>query len=483
MTNSIKTFLGIFLLLILVSCNKNFENINEDPNRLKDVAPGTLLAPAQYYGHWTICQRTFRVHNEIMQYTVETGTLNDFARYIFRENEFDYLWTNLYKRANDMYKMYELAARINDVNNMAAALTMKVYLMSNLTDMFGDIPYTEAFQGEERLYYPVFDKQSDIYEALLNDLETANDLFDDKLPFVAHDLIYGNDILKWRKFTNSLRLRLYMRVSNRPEMQSKEKIIEMLDDAGKYPVFQSNEDEAIMRFSGISPFINGFSNYRAAEFGGSRRMGAFLMNLMNSTVDGRRFRYATKNREEKYIGIESGYTESETADFAFNSGLGTSTYATALQNANYPLPILTYSEVMFLLAEAALKGYISEDPELFYNKAIEASWRQWQCTWDNGAGNTYLNRPNVKFDGTLERLIEQKYIAMFFSGFEAWNDYRRTGFPRLTIGPAVANQGVLPNRFEYPLIVKATNLENYNKAASDIGGDNLITKLWWQSED
>lgn len=483
MVNIIRFCLYVFLVLVQMSCNKDFGNLNDDPNRLKEVAPGTLLAPAQYYGHWTICQRTFRVHNEIMQYTVETGTLNDFARYVFRENEFDYLWVNLYKRANDAHKMYELAERIDDVNNMAAALVMKVYLVSNLTDFFGDIPYTDAFRGEEKLYYPTFDKQSDIYVSLLEDLEKANELFNETASFAANDLIYQNDVAKWKKFTNSLRLRLYMRVSNRPEMKSQEKIYEIFNNGDKYPVFENNGDEAIMRFSGVSPFINGFSNYRTAEFGGNRRMGAFLINLMNTTVDGRRFRFATKNREEKYVGIESGYTESETSDFAFNNGLGTSTYAPALQNANYPLPILTYSEVMFLFAEAALKGYIQEDPELFYNKAIEASWRQWQCTWDNGAGDTYLNRPNVKFDGTLERLMEQKYIAMFFSGFEAWNDYRRTGFPRLTIGPAVANQGILPNRFEYPLIVKATNLENYNKVVSNLGGDNLVTKVWWQTED
>ena len=80
----------------------------------------------------------------------------------------------------------------------------------------------------------------------------------------------------------------------------------------------------------------------------------------------------------------------------------------------------------------------------------------------------------------MTRLMSQKYIAMFFSGFESWYDYRRTGLPIMPVGPAVENDGILPRRFEYPLIVKATNKANYEEASARIGGDNLKTKVWWQ---
>src|SRR5690606_19492878 len=109
-----------------------------------------------------------------------------------------------------------------------------------------------------------------------------------------------------------------------------------------------------------------------------------------TTVDGRRFRYATKNKSGAYSGIPSGYTQQQAAEFALNNGVGSSTYATALQAEDYPYPILTYSEVLFNLSEAAMKGWISGDAETYYNKAIEASWRQWNCTWDGTAGTTYL---------------------------------------------------------------------------------------------
>jgi hypothetical protein len=482
MTSNIKIIIAVLMTGVLVSCSKNFEELNNDPNRLEAVRPGTLLAPAQYYSMWAITNRAHRIHNELMQYSVETGSLNDFARYDFRENEFDYLWTNLYKRANDMQKMYQLAEPVKDVNNMAVALVMKAWLVSNLTDMFGDIPYTDAFKGDEELYYPKFDNQKSIYENMLADLKRANDLFKENVEFDGTDLIYNNDVLKWKKFTNALRLRLLMRLSNKPEMDVKTQIAEIFNDPVKYPLFESNDDEAMMKHTGVSPFINTFSTWRTTEFSGNRRIGKPLMDLLNTTVDGRRFRYATKNSAGAYVGIPSGYTQPETYTFSQNGGAGSSTYAATLQNENYPFPILTYAEVMFNLSEAALKGWISASAETYYNKGIEASWRQWDCTWDGTAGTTYLARSTVKFNNTMERLMSQKYIALFFNGFEAWYEYRRTGFPNLPIGPAVSNDGILPRRLEYPLIVKATNKNNYNEVAARIGGDNLKTKVWWDNK-
>lgn len=466
------------------SCTKNFEELNTDPVKVTNVAPGTLLAPAQFDGMWIITRRAHRLNNELMQYTVETGALNDFARYEFKENEFDAIWSGLYTKANDMNEMYKIAEQRNDVNNMGAALVMKAWFVSNLTDMFGDIPYTEAFKGREELYYPKYDTQQSIYTLLLADLKKANDLFNESKPFESTDLIYAGDAAKWKKFANSMRLRLLVRVSNRSEMNAPAQIAEIFTNPTKYPLIASNDDEAMMKYNGVKPFINLFFEMAAAEFSGSRRMGKPLMDLMNNTVDGRRFRYATKNTPGAYVGIPSGYNEQETIAFADNGGLKTSTLATTLKEDDYPFPILTWSEVNFLLAEAALKGWITADAQSYYNKGVEASWKQWKCTWDGTAGTTYLARSTVRFTGTtatMERLMSQKYIAMFFSGFESWYDYRRTGYPVLPIGPATGNNSVLPRRFEYPLITKATNNASYTAAAARIGGDNLSTKVWWQN--
>lgn len=165
LSKQIQLFSIISTVLVLASCTKDFEKLNTDPVKVTSVAPGSLLAPAQFDGMWLITKRAHRLNNELMQYTVETGVLNDFSRYEFRENEFDPIWSTLYVKANDMNEMYKIAEQRKDVNNMAAALVMKAWFISNLTDMFGDIPYTEAFKGRDELYYPKFDTQQSIYSS------------------------------------------------------------------------------------------------------------------------------------------------------------------------------------------------------------------------------------------------------------------------------------------------------------------------------
>src|SRR5690606_9608873 len=147
-----------------------------------------------------------------------------------------------------------------------AALVMKAWFVSNLTDMYGDIPYTEAFRGHEGLIYPKFDTQESIYESILADLKTAHGLFNENLQFDGNDLIYNGDPLKWKKLCNALRLRLLLRVSKRPEMNSVAEIAEIFNNPVMFPLFESNEDEAMMKHTGISPFINTFSTWRLAEF-------------------------------------------------------------------------------------------------------------------------------------------------------------------------------------------------------------------------
>jgi hypothetical protein len=469
------TLTGLLLLMAATfsACTKNFESINNDPNKLTDVQAGTLLAPAQFDVMWGLMNRGNIVSHELVQYTVSTSKLDDIPLYVLRNSDFDFLWKILYTNANNMEQMYKLALRSNDVNNMAAAQVMQAWIVSNITDMFGDVPFTDALKGDNGILYPRFDKQQLIYDSLLSRLKRANALFDVNKPFVAGDLLYENDVLKWKKFCNGLRLRLLLRVSNKPEMNAAAQVAEIYNNATTNPLFASNDDEAMMRFSGVSPFINPFSTRTDLD---SKRMGKSLIDLMNTTVDGRRFRYAGKTTAGSYAGVASGYSSGDTDSMSVN----TSAYAATLKGANYPFPLLTYAEVQFNLAEAAQKGWITATAATFYNKGIEASWRQWSCTWDGTAGTTYLARASVKYVNTLECIMKQKYLALFFCGFEAWYEYRRTGFPVLPIGPAVENDGVLPTRLRYPIIVQATNQQNYADQVKVMGADDMKVKVWWQ---
>src|SRR5690606_23245144 len=170
-------FLSMVAVGLLASaCSDSFDEINRDPNRLEAVPPGSLLAPVLLYGNNAILNRTHRISHELMQYTVQTNLTNEFHRYVFPATEPDYLWRNLYRWAGNANDMYLLSVDINDHNNAAVALILRAWLVSNLTDIFGDIPFSRAFKGTEKEYFPAFDAQQTIYTTLIEDLRHANEM-------------------------------------------------------------------------------------------------------------------------------------------------------------------------------------------------------------------------------------------------------------------------------------------------------------------
>ena len=161
-----------------------------------------------------------------------------------------------------------------------------------------------------------------------------------------------------------------------------------------------------------------------------------------------------------------------------------------LAQSTSPFSVMRYDEVLFLLAEAAQRGVIAGvGAEEYYEAAIRASIGYWHGVDTSDAElpesviEAYLQ--NVAYDGTLRCIIEQKYIALFWCGMEAWNEYRRTGYPELTIGSATSNDHILPTRFEYPVNTSTTNPVNYAQAVARLaeswpgGGDNMRTPVWW----
>lgn len=462
--------------LLASSCSDSFDEINRDPNRLEAVPPGSLLAPVLLYGNNAILNRTHRISHELMQYTVQTNLTNEFHRYVFPATEPDYIWRNLYRWASNANDMYKLSVNINDNNNAAVALIVRAWLVSNLTDIFGEIPFSQAFSGTEKIYFPEFDEQQSIYTTLIEDLKQANEMINTSQSLeAATDPLYGGDMMKWKRFCNSLRLRFLIRVSGRPEMNAPDLINEMYSDPAKFPMFTSNDDAAVFKYSGVSPFINPLYELREFDFSGNRAYGTTFINILNKCEDPRREKFATKSKVGEYVGIESGQPSGVVALQLDNGGEGVSRYLPYLQSATQPAYMLTYSEVLFNLAEAAQRGWITADAATLYTNAVIASVEQWGAV----ATPAFLTNPNVAYNGTFEQLMEQKYIALFFVGFEAWAEYRRTGLPTMFKGTATQNGGILPTRLEYPVITKATNKANTDIAAQRMGGDNMTVRVWW----
>nr|MBA3675745.1 SusD/RagB family nutrient-binding outer membrane lipoprotein [Chitinophagaceae bacterium] len=353
---------------------------------------------------------------------------------------------------------------------------------------FGDVPMDEAARGDEQIFRPKFNKQQDIYPKLLNDLDSANKLFKP-----SRAMIYGTDILygykinsslsvptspvvqAWQRFCNSLNMRLLLRVSKRTELNSFARIRAIAADPVKYPVFTSNTDAAILSLTGITPLVSPWG--RAIDFTLRRAAGKFFLDGLNALNDPRRPRFATEASNKAatmkigYKGIPSGYTGSENQFDYLPSIL-----QIGLVTAPMIVPIMPYAEVEFIKAELELKSGTSAAAIIAYEKGVKAAIEQWGAV----IPFDYFTNVNAAYNNTLERIMLQKYYALFFVDFQQWFEQRRTGFPVLPPGPGMLNNKQVPSRFEYPLPVRTNNPVNYAEAVSWMGGDEIFIKVWWE---
>lgn len=394
--------------------------------------------------------------------------------------------------------MIRLAQQVEDRNYEAVARTLKVLFVSTLTDLFGDIPYHEAFMLDEGITQPRFDRQEDIYHELYEELELANSLYQpgETLEFPSKDLLYGGNVDNWKKFNNSLYLRLLMRLSNRDgdfwistgdnPMSINHKIQQIVNAPVTYPVFESTDDAAVLRYSGESQFENMYGSYTDATFN-SRRMAENIINIMDRVNDPRLSSYAVQSGSQ-WKGMVSGMPMQETD----NSGIA-SLNKTVLGDYTSPYSLMRYDEVLFILSEAAIRGMISGGETAagsYYEQGILASLDYWDSV-DPDPDHAYTDAKKqqllekLAFNGTIDQIMEQKYVALFFVGYEAWHDYRRTGYPVLTIGSGTANDHILPRRLGYPSRTQETNPVNYADAVTVLqnsyinGADDMKTPVWW----
>jgi hypothetical protein len=289
------------------------------------------------------------------------------------------------------------------------------------------------------------------------------------------EILFANNVLKWKKFCNSLRLRLLLRLSKRTELDVYSKIRAMVTDPTKYPLITSNAEAAVLNLSGITPLVSPWG--RPIDFTLFRAAGKFFLDSLNALNDPRRPKFATEARNKLgnavigYKGIPSGYTGSENQFDYIPSIL-----QVALVTAPMIVPIMPYAEVEFIKAELEWKTGNSAAAKTAYEKGVKAAIEQWGAIMPAD----YFTNPKAAYNNSLERIMLQKYYALFFVDFQQWFEQRRTGLPVLPVGPGMLNNKQVPSRFEYPLPVRTNNPVNYAEAVSWMGGDEIFTKVWWQ---
>lgn len=473
-----KLFAGIIAISsILLSCTKDFKEINTDPNRIEQISPGTLLNPIIYEVASFNMDRADAITFDLMQvmlpFPSPTGGIH---RYELTENTGSSTWNAYYRWLKNIKEMYDASVKAEDPNYQAIAMTLNAWVTSNLTDCFGDVPYSEALRGDEQIFYPKFDKQEDIYPQLLNDLDSANKLFvTNKAMAYGTEILFSNNVTKWKKFCNSLHLRLLLRLSNKTNLDVYTQMRNIISNPTQYPIFTSNAEAAVLNLTGVTPLVSPWG--RPVDFPTFRAAGKFFLDSLNNLNDPRRAKFASQARSNAtgtptigYKGIPSGYTGSE-SQFNYTP----SNLLQALVTAPMIVPILPYAEVEFMKAELEWKSGNFTAAKTAYEKGVKAAIEQWGITMPTD----YFTNPAAAYDGSLERIMLQKYYALFFVDFQQWSEYRRTGLPVLPVGPGMQNNGVMPSRFEYPISVRISNPDKYKEASERMGGDNINSKVWW----
>ncbi|MBC9796835.1 SusD/RagB family nutrient-binding outer membrane lipoprotein [Sinomicrobium weinanense] len=502
-------------LLFAVGCTGDFEDTNTNPNTtlVGDIKASGMFEPLLYNGANAWLHYTWFWNNELIQFTAFTGgTTRQEHLYSISESNWNSVW-NMYSRyGNNVSHMHELSVEQEDVSLEAIAMTLKVMYMSNLTDIFGDIPYSEAFQARQTdgILKPKFDSQQEVYRQMFEALEEANALYATNPDFLKPELdgMYGGDMQKWRKFNNSLYLRLLCRVSGRSEMGTAAKMTEILNNPSKYPVFESNADNATVIFSGNDPYRNQFAITNEGDFTSSgRKLTEQLIKMTVVTSSGGQQTYTDprlpiigKKNPNNSGNVWKGTVSGCTPEQRIEVDRGTSWLnAAVFCRPDAPGWFMDYAEVQFILAEAALKGDIAGGESAareYYNNAVSASLEKWAeygqysetpVTITSNDIDTFLNSELASWDDATnkeELIASQKFLALFWIGMEAYHEYRRTGYPELTIGEGtVFNDYILPTRFAYPNITMATNNDNAQEALNRMGGENnMKTPVWWSKQ-
>jgi len=462
--------------LALVSCDKDFEEINIDPNNPTSV-PSHLLIPSSVRQFQNTNYSTF-VGGELAGWAQQLAKVqyNDQQRYVFRESVITSTWTNTYAISiSDANQMYTLAEAEENNNVMGVALVLQAYGYSVLTDIYGNIPFSEAMTADQGNFSPAYDSQDAVYTGILSTLDQAMSLLGTGGTIDAtSDILYQGDVQNWKRFAASLKLRSLMRISGQMSVGSD---IQALISSGL--LFENNSQEAKLVYLSSAPSANPL--YESIVFGtrGEYKLNEVMVDLLTNNGDPRLPVYVQPNGDGEFRGKPSGIEGLPNNDYNYDNVSAIGEFYLRPEAPGY---FVSHSEIQFLLAEAAQKGMISGSPQAYYTAGIRASMIFNEI--NEGEMNAYLvgNVGQLATDNTLalQQIGNEKWKALFTQGIEAWTEQRRTGYPILS--PAIdGNINEIPSRLTYPSIESSINKANYEAAVSAQGPDLITTKLWWNN--
>ena len=396
----------------------------------------------------------------------------------------------------EQQKLPNVSALGSARNQIAAAKTLSAYFYMFLTDMVGPIVISDAFQGKlGESEAPAYDSQRNVFLVLDEVLNNAYSQFDASGSLYKYaDLVYGGDILKWKKLNASIRMLLAIKLSDVDPATGKSRFARAYHDGGMTAASDG------MDFTFGNPNKNPLFIWCSKDYAKSDKNivpNMILVETMKNLKDPRMSAYfdieGYKGTRDESVFPRNNYSSYYGAPFGLASPADVSAFETVVCSINKKLlgmfatvPVIPASRVLLVEAEAAMRGWISADAKTLYEAGIRASFEWWGI---NGA-NSYLSSPSIaySFPKGLEQIATQRWIASYLSdGVEAWSDWRRLNIPEMPVGPAAIAKGI--DQYPYRLGFYSDKSVTYTSASfaeavSDLRGDDNITgRVWWDVAD
>jgi hypothetical protein len=449
--------------------------VNENPNAPEDVQPEYLLPNVLRTATNTFIGVPFSLSvSSVWVQHVASLEYGYTDRYEFESNFSDGRWQSLWTGPLvNVQGIVDRGKSQNRPNTHAVGLILKSWMFQQMTDVWGDLPYSEALLASDGPIYPKYDTQQSIYTAIISDLKSAQDMINPAAPLFTNngfDLLYGGNVQNWRRYANSLRLRAGMRLSEVDPAKAQATVASAVADG----VFLTAAQEARLVYLNAQPNNNPIA-FNLLDRPNDRRISATLVDTLKALQDPRLPIYAAPvPATGQFVGKANGTADTHGIAFEAVSRIGT-----VFGQMTRPLWHMTLEEVLFLQAEAAQRGWISGNPADLYHEGIRASMRRYGVP--DATINAYLAQPRVVYNPARwrEQIGLQKWIALFDNSLEAYAEYRRLNFPVLRPGPASANNGVLPLRHPYPALEQNLNRENLAAARQRQNGAEPSIRVWW----
>ena len=498
-THKISLFLFLLVAGTLVNCTDDFEELNTNPFDPVAVPTSYLLTQAERASMARgdidgvpIATSLFYASNLYAQLMAETQ-YTEVSRYDTEALNFSGFYTgplaDLQQIINlntdpETVESSEVISSGASANQLAVARILKVYTFQIVTDTWGDVPYSEALNFEEG-FVPKYDRQEDIYADFVKELTEASAQIDVAADPVAGDQMYKGDMTKWKKFANSLLLRVGIRMSEANPTLAQEAITTALANG----VFESEGESALYPYlsdaANANPIYYHFNIDNRTDYAISNVLEEYLRSVNDPRLD--IYGEPTGNS------MEADAPQIEGMPYGLSNAL-----AGGITNGTISFPgqywkdnpatkgiMMSYSEVQFIRAEAAARGWIPGDAATYYNGAVTAAMNYYGIT-DQAAINAYLAQPGVAYDAAnfKKSIGTQKWISLYTVLNEPWSEWRRLGYPELTPAPNATVGRPIPMRRAYPQDEFELNQTNFQAGVSQQAGegaDNTSVKdpVWW----